>query len=74
MIAEKFQPLIAAGAVARALERGNMGERAIEQRGIGETIADAGLERARAALAAARRFARFPGSGVRRLQLQRRVS
>ena len=44
MVAEKLQPLIAAGAVARAGQRGNMGERLVEQRGILEAIADAFLE------------------------------
>ena len=55
MIAEKFQALIAAGAVARALERGNMRERAVEQRGVAETIADPLFERTVAAPAAAAR-------------------
>ena len=54
MIAEKFQPLIAAGAVACALERGNVGQRALEQRGIGEAVADAVFQRAGAAAPALR--------------------
>ena len=59
MIAEKLQALIAAGAIARALERGNMRERAFEQRGVGESIADALFERGGAALSAARLFRNF---------------
>ena len=53
MIAEEFEPLIAAGAIARAFERGNMRERAIEQRGVLEAIADALLKRTIAAATAA---------------------
>ena len=55
MIAEEFEPLIAAAAIARALERGNMGKRAIEQRGVLEAIADALLKRTIAAATAAAR-------------------
>jgi hypothetical protein len=56
VVAEKLEPLIAAGAVARALERGNVGERAVEQRGVLEAVADALLERTVAAAAAAARL------------------
>ena len=49
MVAEKFEPLIAAGAVARSGERGNVGERLLEQRGVLEAVADALLEARRAA-------------------------
>ena len=52
MIAEEFEPLIAAGAVARAGQRGNVGERLLEQRGILEAVADASSKAAGAAPAA----------------------
>ncbi len=46
MVAEKFQALVAGGAVLHATrERGNMRERALQQRLIGEFIADPVLER-----------------------------
>ena len=53
MVAEEFEPLIGAGAVARTLERGNVRERAIEQRRVGEPIADAVFERGACPAAAA---------------------
>ena len=43
VIAEKFEPLIGAGAVAGAGQRRNVGERLLEQSRILETIADARL-------------------------------
>ena len=52
MVAEEFEPLVAAGAVARALERRDVRQRAVEQRGVGEAIADALFERTVAAAAA----------------------
>ena len=52
MVAEKFQPLIAAGPAARAGQRGDVRQRAIEKIGVLEAVADALLERA-GALAAA---------------------
>ena len=54
MVAEKFEPLIGAGAIARTLKRGNMRQRASEQRDIAKTIADAGFQRGAGAAAAAR--------------------
>ncbi len=45
MIAEKLQPLIGAGTVARAGQRGDVGQRLLEQRCILEAVADAILER-----------------------------
>ena len=45
MIAEKFQPLIAVGAVARSLQRRNMREGRGEQRRIVERITDTLLDR-----------------------------
>ena len=59
VIAEKFEPLIAAGAIARAFQRGNVGQRAVEQRAVGETITDAVFKGGGAALAAARLFGRW---------------
>src|SRR5580704_10674683 len=56
VVAEEFQPLVAAGAVATALERRNMRERAVEQSCILEAIADALLKRAVATAAATRGF------------------
>ena len=44
MVAEEFEPLIAAGAVARTGERGDVGERLFEQRRVLEAVADALLE------------------------------
>src|SRR5882724_2804076 len=41
MVAEKFEALVALGAVARRLERRHMGERGRQQRGIAELVADA---------------------------------
>ncbi len=49
MVAEELEPLIAAGAVAHPLERGNMAQCAVEQSGIREAITDAFLERTRTA-------------------------
>ena len=40
MIAEKLQPLVGRPAIARALERRNVGKRAVAQRQILEAIAD----------------------------------
>ena len=46
VVAEEFQPLIAAAAILRpARQRRNVGERAFEQRLVGEFIADPFLER-----------------------------
>ena len=56
MVAKKLEPLVAADAVARALERGDVRERAVEQRRVGEPIADALLERPVAAPAARARI------------------
>jgi hypothetical protein len=63
MVAEKFHALIGAGAIAHALERGDVGERAIAQRDVLEAIANTLLERG--AAAAARLFAavRLAGFG-----------
>ena len=44
MIAEKFEALVGAGAIAGAGQRGNVRERLIEQRGVLEAIADALFE------------------------------
>ena len=44
MVAEEFEPLIAAGAIARPGQRGDMRQRLLEQRGILEVVADALLE------------------------------
>ena len=44
MVAEKFEPLVAAAAVASAAERRTMGECAVKPRMVGEAIADALLE------------------------------
>jgi len=49
VVAEKLEPLVAAGAIARPGQRGNMGKGMIEQRRIGEVIADRLLEQRRAA-------------------------
>ena len=49
VIAKELEPLIAAGSVAHTAEGRNMRQRMVEQRRIGKTIADAGLERAGAA-------------------------
>src|SRR5208282_3210000 len=54
MVAEKFEPLIRARAISRTLEGGNVRERAIEQRAVLESIANALLERGAAATAAGR--------------------
>ncbi len=45
MVAEKFQALVAVGAGGAARQRGNMRDRAFQQRLIGEFIADPVLER-----------------------------
>ena len=45
VVAEKFEALVALGAVARGLERGHMRERGGQQRGIAELVADARLDR-----------------------------
>ena len=63
VVAEEFEALIAAGAVARALERRNMGQRAFEHCGIGEPIADAIFESGRGALAAPRLFGELGRGG-----------
>ena len=52
VIAKEFEPLVGAGAVARAGQRGNVRERLLEQRRILETIADAVFEGGGAATAA----------------------
>ena len=62
VIAKELEPLVAAGAVARALERGDVRERAVEQRRVGEPIADALLERTVAAPAARARILLSVGS------------
>ena len=61
MVAEKFQPLIGTGAVARAGQRRDVGQRLLEQRGVLEAIADALLERGGAAAAALRLLGRLFG-------------
>ena len=45
VVAKKLETLVAADAAARALERGNVRERAVEQGRVSEAIADALLER-----------------------------
>ncbi len=52
VVAEKFEPLIAAGAVARAGQGGDVGERLLEQRSGLEPVADAVFELKRADAAA----------------------
>src|SRR5208282_6892207 len=49
MVAEELEPLIASRAVARTLERGNVRQRAVKQRNVFESVADALLERTVAA-------------------------
>ena len=44
MIAEKLEPLVGAGAVARAGQCGYVGERLLEQGGLGEAVTDALLD------------------------------
>src|SRR5262245_23751784 len=44
VIAEKLEPLVGAGAVARTGQRGNVGERLLEQGRVVETVADAPFE------------------------------
>ena len=71
VIAEELEPLIASAAVAPAGERGTMGERAVEPRMLGETVADAvfelgGLSRHAGAFEAARRHAAARGSALGR--------
>src|ERR1700728_4560490 len=56
VIAEELEPLVACRAVARAFERGDVRKRAVEQRGVGESIADAFLEQAVAATATTSRI------------------
>src|SRR5262245_14359973 len=63
MIAEKFQPLVGGGAVARPAQRRDVGERLVEQRGILETVADALLEGGRIAATALRGLWHRIGSG-----------
>ena len=58
MVAEKLEALIAAGAIARPCERGNMRERLLEQRGVLEFVADAILEAGRCLAPAPRRLRR----------------
>ena len=45
VVAEKFEPLIAVGALARGFQRRDMRERGRQQLWIGELVADARLER-----------------------------
>jgi len=52
VVAEKFEPLIGGGAVARPAQRGNVGECLFEQRGILESVADALFEGGRVAATA----------------------
>src|SRR3989442_5688465 len=72
MIAEKFEPLIAAGAVARAGQGGNMGERLFQERRVAEPVPDALVETGGAAAAALRLFrfwrGRFGGGAAFRLR------
>src|SRR5262245_1084613 len=54
MIAEKFQPLVAAGAIAYPGKRRDMGQRLLHERSIGKAIADPLFDRGRAAAAPSR--------------------
>jgi hypothetical protein len=45
VIAEKFETLVAVAALARGLQRGDVGEGGGQQRGIGEFVPDARLDR-----------------------------
>jgi hypothetical protein len=65
VVAQKFESLIAAGAVARALERGNVRQRNFEHRRIGKAVTDAIFQDGRTALATAR-FLLAVGRGRRR--------
>jgi len=56
VVAEEFEPLVGAGAITRAFERGNVRQRAIQQRDIVEAIADAGFQRGVGTAAPARLF------------------
>ncbi len=59
VVAEEFEPLVAAGAIARALERRDVGQCALQHVGLDEAIADAAFKSAGATLAAARRLLRL---------------
>src|SRR5262249_28490605 len=63
MVAEKFEPLVGGGAVARPAQRGNVRERLFEQRGILESVADALFEAGGMAAAALCRLWNLIGSG-----------
>src|SRR2546430_11364407 len=67
VIAEEFKPLIAAGRIARTLERRNMGERALDQAGLVEAVADPRLEPAHGAASPPRFRSRASlAAGIRR--------
>ena len=63
MVAEKFEPLVGGGAIARPAQRGNVGERLFEQRGILESVADALFEGGRIAATALCGLWNLIGSG-----------
>src|SRR5262249_16477305 len=63
VIAEKFEPLVGGGAVARPAQRRNVGERLFEQRAILETVPDALPEGGRIAATALRGLWSLIGSG-----------
>src|SRR5262249_14124171 len=65
VVAEKFEALVTAGAIARARERGNMGQRLFEQGRVAKAIADLGFEAGGAALAALSLFRRRRPRGGR---------
>ena len=52
VVAEEFQALVGAGAVARAGERGDVGQRLLQHRRVPEAVSDALLEGGRATAAA----------------------
>src|SRR5262249_29458702 len=59
MVAEDLEPLVGGGAIAHAVESGNVGQRLLEQGRFPETIADAILELAAAAASLRRLRARL---------------
>ena len=56
MIAKKLEPLVGTGAIARALQRRNVRQRALQQISVGKPIADPFLERGSTAAAPASRL------------------
>ena len=63
VVAEKFEPLVGGGAIARPAQRGNVGERLFEQRGILESVTDALFEGGRIAATALCGLWNLIGSG-----------